>query len=33
MDALLERLDAAQIDEVLNPTRPSCLRRRRFGLF
>jgi hypothetical protein len=33
MDALVDRLDAAQIDEVLNPARPSCLRRRRFGLF
>jgi Suppressor of fused protein (SUFU) len=33
MDALLDRLDAAQISEVLDPGRPSVVRRKRFGLF
>jgi hypothetical protein len=33
MDALLDRLYTAQVTEVLNVARPSCLRRKRFGLF
>jgi hypothetical protein len=33
MDALVDRLATAQVNEILDPARPSCLRRRRFGLF
>jgi hypothetical protein len=33
MDALVDRLAAAQVDEVLNPARPSTVRRKRFRLF
>jgi hypothetical protein len=33
MDALFERLDAAEISEVLDVRRPSAAKRKRFGLF
>jgi hypothetical protein len=33
MDELVDRLDAAQVSEVLNAARPSSVRRKRFGLF
>jgi hypothetical protein len=33
MDPLCDRLDAAQISELLDARRPSSLKRKRFGLF
>ena len=33
MDALVDQLDAAQVNEVLDAGRPSSVKRKRFGLF
>jgi hypothetical protein len=33
MDALVDHLDAARVTEVLDPGRPSSVKRKRFGLF
>jgi hypothetical protein len=33
IEALVDHLDAARVSEVLDPGRPSSVKRKRFGLF